>query len=143
MKSDVDIAKLIYHAIQGSGLEKAVKTDGGKLCDRGRPQGSDREDIVISVLANEGCGQIQRAFVNVNVYVRDQYHGEDKAYERHTERIGTLCKECEFLFSLHGEGWHTVSKDCEQRVYPAGVEFRDGHTEHFINNKLYIEINNE
>lgn len=140
MKSDVEIAKYVYHAIKGSGLEKEVT---GKLSDRGRPAGSDKEDIVISVLANEGCGQIQRAYVNVNVYVRDQWNTGTKAWEKHTARVGELCGLCKFLFTLHGDGIHTVPSECSQKTNPTGVSFEDGHTEHFINNKLYIEICNE
>ena len=55
MKSDIEISKFVYHKIKGSILERSVT---GKLSDRGRPDKSDKEDIVISVLANEGCGQI-------------------------------------------------------------------------------------
>lgn len=64
MKSDIEIQKFVYHKIKGTDLERNVT---GKLSDRGRPNKSDKEDIVISILANEGCGQIQRAYVNVNV----------------------------------------------------------------------------
>ena len=95
MKSDIEISKFVYHKIKGSILERSVT---GKLSDRGRPDKSDKEDIVISVLANEGCGQIQRAYVNVNVYVRDQWNSRTKAWEKHTLRIGELCDLCKFLF---------------------------------------------
>ena len=73
MKSDIEIQKFVYHKIKGTDLERNVT---GKLSDRGRPNKSDKEDIVISILANEGCGQIQRAYVNVNVYVSDQWNSE-------------------------------------------------------------------
>ena len=68
MKSDIEIAKFVYHNITGTELERNVS---GKLSDRGRPNKSDKEDIVISVLANEGCGQIQRAYVKVKIYFKD------------------------------------------------------------------------
>lgn len=99
MKSDIDIAKFVYHKIKGTDLERNVT---GKLSDRGRPNKSDREDIVISVLANEGCGQIQRAYVNVNVYIRDQWNARTKAWEKNTQRVGELCELCKFLF-LYGK----------------------------------------
>ena len=140
MKSDVEITKFVRGKIVGSGLEKVVN---GKLSDRGRPNGSDREDIVVTVLSNEGAGQIQQAFVNVNVYVKDQYNGGTKAWEAHTSRICELCDLCKFLFSIRGDGWHAVPKECSQKVFPLGSSFEDGHTERFINNKIYIEINNE
>ena len=140
MKSDIEIAKFVYHKIKGSSLEKDVT---GKLSDRGRPDKSDKEDIVISVLANEGCGQIQRAYVNVNVYVCDQWNSSTKSWEKHTERVGKLCELSKFLFNMHEEEYHIVPRECSQKVMPTGVSFESGHTEHFINNKLYIEICNE
>ena len=45
MKSDIEIAKFVYHKIKGTDLERNVT---GKLSDRGRPNKSDKEDIVIS-----------------------------------------------------------------------------------------------
>lgn len=140
MKSDIEIAKFIYHKIKGTSLEQNVS---GKLSDRGRPNKSDKEDIVIFVLANEGCGQIQRAYVNVNVYVSDQWNAETKAWEKDTVRIGEICHLSKFLFSVYGTGIHVVSTECSQKVYSTGVSFEDGHTEYFVNNKLYIEICNE
>lgn len=80
MKSDIEIQKFVYHKIKGTSLEQNVS---GKLSDRGRPNKSDKEDIVISVLANEGCGQIQRAYVNVNIYVSDQWNEETKIGRAH------------------------------------------------------------
>lgn len=140
MKSDIEIAKFVRSKIAGSELEKSVT---GKLSDRGRPNGSDMEDIVIAVLSNEGAGQIQQAFVNVNVYVKDQWNSDTKGWEQHTRRLLELCDLSKFLFSIRGEGWHAVPRECSQKVFPLGISFEDGHTEHFINNKIYIEINNE
>ena len=140
MKSDIEIAKFVRSKIVESELYKAVT---GKLSDRGRPKGSEKEDIVISVLSNEGAGQTQQAFVNVNVYIRDQYNDSTKAWEAHTTRIGELCNLCKFLFSIRGGDYHAVAKESFQKVLSSGASFEDGHTEHFINNKIYIEINNE
>lgn len=140
MKSDIEIAKFVRSKIVGSELYKAVT---GKLSDRGRPKGSEKEDIVISVLSNEGAGQTQQTFVNVNVYISDQYNSSTKAWEAHTTRIGELCNLCKFLFSIRGGDYHAVAKESFQKVLSSGVSFEDGHTEHFINNKIYIKINNE
>lgn len=140
MKSDIEISKFVYRKIKGSDLERSVT---GKLSDRGRPNKSDKEDIVISVLANEGCGQIQRTYVNVNVYVSDQWNQETKAWEKHTNRVNELCDLCKFLFCIRLDEYHVVPQRCNQKVVSTGVPFEDGHTEHFINNKLYIEICNE
>ena len=140
MKSDVEIAKLVRGKILGTELMEAIH---GKLCDRGRPNGSDREDIVISVLSNEGAGQLQQAFVNVNVYVSDQWNHETKAWEQDTKRVGLLCNLSKFLFSMHGREWQAVPSQCSQKVFPLDTSFEDGHTEHFINNKIYLRICNE
>lgn len=140
MKTDIDIKKFVYRHIKGTGLEACVS---GKLSDRGRPNGSDKEDITVSVLANEGCGQVQRAYANVNVYVGDQWNPDTKAWEIDTARVGELCRACEYLFYIREGDFHTVPGQSSQKVSTTGAAFEDGHTEHFINNKLYIEINNE
>lgn len=140
MKSDIEIAKFVYHAIKSSVLFSSVN---GKLSDRCRPNNSEKEDIVISVLANEGCGQIQNAFVNVNIYIKDTYNSQTKSWEQSTQRIGVLCELSKFLFSIRNDEMYVVPKNSKQKVNPAGVVFEDGHTEHYINNKLFVEICNE
>lgn len=140
MKTDIEIQKWLYHKITGSDLQQTVT---GVLCDRGRPNGSEMEDIVITILANEGCGQVQTAYVNVNIYVRDLWNEERNAWERDTIRVSHLCVLSEFLYKLYGDGFRVSDKDSSQRVIPAGVKFQDGHTEHIINNKLFIKICND
>lgn len=140
MKSDIEISKFVRNKILDTELLTSVN---GKLSDRGRPNGSDKEDIVISVLSNVGTGQIQQAYVNVNIYIKDQWNTETKAWEQHTKRINELCELSKFLFSIRGGDYHTVPEESNQKVMPLGVSFEDGHTEHFINNKIYLEINNE
>ena len=71
MKSDVEIVKFVRSKILDSEL---MRTVNGKLSDRGRPNGSVMEDIVISVISNDGAGQEQNAKVNVNIYVKDQWN---------------------------------------------------------------------
>ena len=81
--------------------------------------------------------------MNVNVYVSDQWNAETKAWEKDTVRIGEICQLSKFLFSIYTIGIHVAPTECSQKVYSTGVPFEDGHTEHFVNNKLYIEICNE
>ena len=122
MKSDIEIKDDIYKHIKGSLLEKVVN---GKLCKASkRPSNSDREDIVISILEN-GSGQIQEAFVNVNSYVMND------------ARCRELCKVAiQVLETGHGESYRfTLNK---QRVLEV-----NGKNEHFINNKLLYSFNNE
>lgn len=131
MKSDIDIKDDIYNHIKGSALERAVT---GKLCKSSkRPNGSDKEDIVISILDN-GSGQIQEAFVNVNIYVQDNIR--DEQAEVNDSRCRELCRiAIDVLEVVYGPGFRfTLDK---QRVMPV-----NGKNEHFINNKLlYKQVN--
>lgn len=137
MKSDVEIEKWVYRKIKGSSLERTVN---GKLSDRGRPNKSEKEDIVIATLANDGCGQSQQAYVNVNIYVKDQWNESTKSWEKDTRRIVELCQRSKMLFSLLESEYRVIPQHSSQHVMPTGVVFEDGHTEHFINNRLYIKI---
>lgn len=130
MRSDIDIKDDIYNHIKDSALERAVT---GKLKKTKRPNGSDKEDIVISILDN-GSGQIQEAFVNVNIYVKDNIR--DGQAEVNDPRCRELCKVAiEVLGVGRGSGFRfTLEK---QRVMPV-----NGKNEHFINNKLlYKQVN--
>lgn len=140
MKTDIDIQKWFYHKIKGSELDIATT---GSLSDRGRPGGSSDEDVVIAVLANNNAGQVQTAYVNINVYVSDIYNDYRKSWERDTIRVSNLCNLCKFLFYLSDNEYYISAKDSTQRVIPAGIAFQDGHTEHLINNKLFIKICND
>lgn len=130
MKSDIEIKDDIYKFIKGSALEKAVT---GKLRKTRRPKDSNLEDIVISILDNE-AGQMQEAFVNVNIYVPDDIRGGQA--EEKSIRLRELCKITYKLLEVgRGESYRfTLNK---QRVLEV-----NGKDEHFINNKLlYKQIN--
>ena len=130
MKSDIEIKDDIYQIIKGSTLEKAVT---GKLKKTRRPANSNKEDIVISILEN-GSGQVQEAFVNVNIYVSDDVR--DGQAEENSSRLRQLCKlATELLEVERGEDYRfTLDK---QRVMEV-----NGKNEHFINNKLlYKQVN--
>lgn len=130
MKTDIDIKDDIYLFIKGSVLESSVT---GKLTKRNRPKGSYLEDIVISVLANQN-GQIQEAFVNVNVYVHDV--DVDGQFEEDTIRLRELCKVCESVLNLGRCSDFRFVLD-SQRVMKV-----NGKNEHFINNRLrYMQCN--
>ncbi len=132
MKSDIDIKDDIYKHIKGSALEKAVT---GKLCKASkRPFNSNKEDIIISILDN-GSGQMQEAFVNVNIYVKDNIR--DGEAEMNDMRCRELCKiAIQVLETGHGESYRFTLK--KQRVLEV-----NGKNEHLINNKLFYKVNNE
>ena len=124
MKSDIDIKDDIYMFIKGSPLENAVN---GKLSKIIRPAGSSNEDIVISMLSNQNA-QIQEAFVNVNIYVRDLVR--DNQTEEDTIRLRELCNLAKSLLEVgRGNDFRFILDS--QRVLEV-----EGKSEHFINNKL-------
>lgn len=131
IKSDIEIKDDIYKFIKGSVLEKAVT---GKLKKTRRPKDSNLEDIVISILDN-GTGQMQEAFVNVNIYVPDDMHNGQA--EEKTIRLRELCAIAYNLLEVgRGESYRfTLDK---QRVMEV-----NGKNEHFINNKLLYRQCNE
>ncbi len=132
MKSDILIKDDIYKFIKNTTLATAVS---GKICKQGvRPKGSDKEDIVISVIANVN-GQIQEATVNVNVYVADDVKSDGQNQEA-TIRLRELCDiASETLEVGAGEDYRFTLES--QRV----IEVTDTR-EHVINNKIiYKQIN--
>ncbi len=131
MKSDIDIKDDIYHHIKGSELEKMVT---GKLSKTLRPAKSDKEDIVISILANSNT-EIQEAFVNVNIYVADLLRNEQ--YEENTIRLRKLCNASKKLFEVGRGNSYRFTLE-EQRVMEV-----QGTNEHFINNKLLYKFSKE
>lgn len=131
MRSDEDIKTDIFKFIKGSELHRSVS---GKLSKRKRPKGSDKEDILISILANEN-GQVQTAYVNVNIYVKDvNVDGQD---EEDTLRIASLSTLAD---NLLGEfyGQEYTLKMLSQRVLEV-----PGAAEHVINNKVEYKTLNE
>ena len=132
MKSDGRIKTDIYRLIKGSNLESIVS---GSLSKRGRPNDSDKEDIVISILEN-GSGQIQEAFVNVNIYVPD-IQDSNGAYIINDIRADELSELAIQLFEVHNGGSFRFILD-RQRVLKV-----DGKNEHFINNRLLYKQSNE
>lgn len=131
MKSDIDIKDDVYKIINHSPLEQAVT---GVLKKTKRPHNSKNEDIVISVLSNNTAQQ-QEAFVNVNIYVKDDdVDGQD---EECSPRLRQLCQLAFDLF-LNARGHDfRLSLDTQQ------VMEVEGTGEHLINNKLLYQIINE
>lgn len=131
MKSDIDIKDDVYLFIKSSDLYNAVD---GKLSKTKRPTKSNKEDIIISILSNRNA-QIQEAFVNVNIYVKDL--ARDNQTEENTIRLRELCKLAENVLKVgRGNDYRFVLSS--QRVFPV-----EGKNEHFINNRLLYRQCNE
>ena len=131
MKSDIDIKDELYLALKGSPLANAVS---GQLLKTRRPKNSTKEDIIISVLANEG-NQKQEAVVNVNIYVEDNII--DGQAEEDTIRLRELCGVAE-------ETMKTIRiRPVLLRVSPPRVFEVEGVNWHIINNRISYKIINE
>ena len=132
MKSDILIKDDIYQFLKASSLASAVT---GKICKTGvRPKGSDKEDVVISVIANLN-GQIQEAIVNVNIYVKDDIKSDGQNQEA-TIRLRELCSLAANLLEVgSGEDFRFTLES--QRV----IAVEDAKV-HVINNRLnYKQLN--
>lgn len=133
MKSDIDIKDDVYKLIQKSELKKAIN---GSVSKTKRPKNSDKEDVVISVLANN-ISQRQEAFVVVNVYVKDDdVNGQN---EECSSRLRALCQICLSLFErVIGQDYRlSLSEDAGQKV------IETDNAEHVISNKLLYQTINE
>lgn len=129
MRSDEAIKTDIYRYLKDSALTSEVT---GVLKKTKRPHKSRNEDIVISILSNEGV-QSQEATVNVNIYVQD--YDIDGEYEENTQRLDVLCQVAwTTLESFHTDDYAAFI--IGQRIYATDSG------EHIINNRIsYKTIN--
>ena len=132
MKSDIDIKTDVFKHIQGSELASEVT---GVIRKTGkRPLNSKKEDIVISMLANQN-GQIQTATVNVNIYVAANIVNGQA--EEATKRLQLLCNLSSRLLDVF-RGKDYRARLLEQRVFEV-----DNADEYVINNKIEYKQSNE
>lgn len=134
MRDDIQIKDDLYAYLKTSTLMTGQNKVNGVLRKTRRPLNSDKEDVVISVLANQN-GEIQNSYVNVNVYVPDQYR--DNQYEENSARLRTLCDICKTLLLKHIDVLYQFELE-SQRVLEV-----NGKNEHFINNRLLYKTLNE
>lgn len=138
MKSDIDIKDDVWKVINNSPLKTEVS--GVLKKTSVRPKDSCREDIVISILANN-TKQKQIAYVNVNIYVSDD--NVKGKYEEQTARLRKLCQMSFELFDNVRRNNFRLSLtdpnfECGQRVIES-----EATSEHVINNKVLYQIINE
>lgn len=130
MRSDGAIKTDMYRYINQSGFMDNVS---GKLSKTMRPHNSKAEDVVISILANEGTQQ-QTAILNVNIYIQD--FDIDGQFEENTARVDEICEKAWILLeNFHTEEYYAHAT--EQRVYATSTG------EHVINNQIEYKILND
>lgn len=137
--TELDILDAFYSYISSSELSKAIS---GNLYRMPRPEDSNKEDIVMSVLAT-GNGQIQPFVLNVNIYVPDTKRRNE--FILNEQRIAPLMRIAAQVLA-HGRMTHAVNNkeydfifDLEsQKIYDVkGVDYHA--INHRINVKVYTE----
>jgi len=130
MISVIDIKDIVYMLVKSSDLANSAN---GIVSKTIRPTDSNAEDIVISVLDQEGK-QMQQFILNVNIYVSDLI--KEKDIIENSQRIRLLCtKSIELFESIVTDNWR-----CElQKQIIIKVEGKD---EHCINNRILINYLN-
>ena len=135
MKTDIDIKDDVYMLVSKSALAGKIT---GVVSKTLRPANSRKEDVVISILANNN-GRPQSAFVNVNVYVPDsavKYDVDTQTvtqYEEDSARLREICNLCKELFETYVGDTYRITLD-SQRVLSSSD---DGA--HIVNNKLLYQ----
>lgn len=132
MKSDIEIKDDVFAHIMESGLMGHLT---GSLEKNGkRPQGSTQEDVVISVEGVDETRSVQRAYVAVNIYVRDTPRSEGD-YVENSQRIREICNLAKDALAVGG-----IGKDFTFHLEKQRVVAEENTREHRIWNRLYYQV---
>ena len=132
IKTDIDIKDDIYGWLSGSALVGLIS---GKVYKDARPMNSDKEDIVISVLARDAGPQVQYATVNINIYVPDLRRGQEAVED--IPRLRTLSTSAASLLEYKNDKGAVYELDSQEVLAVNGTDW------HVINNQMKIRYNNE
>ena len=130
--TDIDIKDELWEWVSASDLADAVS---GEVYKDQRPLNSDKEDIIIAVIARTAGMQRQDATANVNIYVPDKRRGQEAIED--TGRLRTLCSAAAELFGYKNIGSAIYELDSQEVMKANGVDW------HVINNRIRIKYNNE
>ena len=133
MKTPDEITTDIFRYVKQSALASAVT---GKIINgKDRTPDSTKEDVTVKILANN-LGQLQGAYINVNIYVADTQRGGQ--YQKDDVRVPLLERTALDVFEkpFHLNGARVVIDS--QTTFPS-----QNGKEHIINNKLLYHIVNE
>lgn len=132
IRTDIDIKDLLWGWISKSNLAKGIS---GKVYKDKRPLNSDKEDIIVAVIARDANSQIQEVIANVNVYVKDLRRGQEAIED--TARLRTISTLCANLFEWNNFGDWICELDSQEIMAVNGIDW------HMINNRLRIRFCNE
>lgn len=132
IRTDIDIKDMLWGLVKNSELSSAIS---GDLFKDQRPVNSDKEDIIISILARDAGYQIQEAFANINIYVPDVKRGQEMIED--TKRLRVLSSLAASVFEYIHNGDSIVSLSSQEIFKANGIDW------HIINNRLRIRFNNE
>lgn len=131
MRTPDDITTSIYRYV----VEHLGDTISGNVYNNmDRPLNSDREDIVIRIIAN-ATSQRQEATINVNIYVPDILKGSEYVYDG--ERLPQMEREAINVLERFFAGEALVVME-SQLTMPSATG-----KEHVINNRLNYQVINE
>ena len=129
--TDIEMKSRLWKLTSESDLAKMIT--GAVYKDR-RPTNSDKEDILISVIARDAGSQIQQATANVNIYVEDIRRGEDSV---ESPRLKELCEKSAEVFEYRNFGDWIMELDSQEVMEALDVGW------HIINNRVRLRFNNE
>jgi len=132
IRTDIDIKDALWSWVSASTLAGTIT--GGVYKDQ-RPLNSEKEDIVVAVIARDAGTQIQRATANVNIYVADLRRGQEAI--ENTARLRSLCTEAAGIFEYRHDGDAIYELASQEVMKVNGADW------HVINNRIRIRYNNE
>jgi len=130
--TDIDIKDELWEWVSASDLASAIS---GKVYKDQRPINSDKEDIIVAVIARTAGAQRQDATANVNIYVPDLRRGQEAIED--TTRLRTLCTTAASAFEYRTTGDAIYELDSQEVMKANGADW------HIINNRIRIRYNNE
>lgn len=124
--TDIEMKDFMYSYLKGSDLVSEVS---GSLYKDQRPLNSQKEDVIISVLARNAV-QLQSFTLNINVYVPKIKRGQD--YIDDTKRLRLLSSLSASLFTEHVKDQFIFTMDSQAIMDANGIDFS------VINNRVRV-----
>ena len=130
MKTEEEIIDDVKRYLEGSVLANEIS---GIITDLDRPKNSKNEDVIVKLLSCD-FGQIQQAYLNVNIYVPDIE--KDGQMVKNKPRLRKLERLSADILERHHGGYFYFSTESQH------VEDVDNINCHMINNRVLYKFNN-